>query len=292
MYRLLSILSNYRNTILFVILEGIAIFMIVSYNDHQRQLMGDTFLDTRLVFQDASNSVSDYFNLRYENRQLQDESKILYKRVDSLERLVKAYESRVGVDSITTAISERMLAKESFDYIPCRVIKSTTHKNYNYLSLNKGAEDGVTPGMGVISPKGIAGKVIRVGKQYSLALSALNVGFKLTLQAIDHEGEMVEGNVGVYVWNGGDPRYAFLTIIPETVNLEVGYEVVTSGNSTVFPAGFKVGTIYSKDEAPQDGFHNARIKLATDFNSLGNVYLLAARHKTAMDSLEVNLPEE
>ncbi|MEL6850243.1 MAG: rod shape-determining protein MreC, partial [Bacteroidota bacterium] len=223
MYRLLTLLSSYRNAILFVVLELVAFFLIINNNNRQRHLMGDALFDMTSSMSQSKGSVRQYFDLREQNEDLRQRSTDLEKKLDEAEKKIQAYEALLALDTLPKMSIDSLLSHESYIYIPARVIKNTIHKNYNYFTVNKGRLDGVVEGMGVVSPQGVAGKVIDMGDHYSLGLSALNVSFKLTLQAIDASGESFEGNIGIYEWKGGDPRYADLTYIPETVSLQEGF---------------------------------------------------------------------
>ena len=133
------------------------------------------------------------------------------------------------------------------------------------------------------------GKVIKVSNHYSLVISGLNVSFSLLVKAVQPGEPLSKGHVGIYEWEGSNPHEGSLTYIPETVEIKVGDQIVTSGYQSVFPSGYKVGIIDQIGDS-QDGYHDADIRLSTDFHALGNVYLVSALHKDTLDSLEANIP--
>ncbi|MEZ4772877.1 MAG: rod shape-determining protein MreC [Bacteroidia bacterium] len=290
MLRLLAFFSAYRNTILFLILEGVALYMVVNYNDHQRHQMGDFLLESTSAFYEKRASVNYYFHLIRDNEHLKDENIYLREQLLNAKNHIAQMEARMGKDSLVQLLLKDSTAdRSSFSFISARVIKNSTNKTYNYLVMDKGAADGVEPDMGVVSPEGIVGRVIRVSDRYSLALSALNVDFKLILNTLSPDRKEEDMNVGFYEWRGGDPRHAFLTYIPETAKLDTGYTVVTSVNSQIFPPGYVVGKISRLGKQTQDGFYNAQMELSANFNSLTNVYLISSSNKAVLDSLEKNL---
>lgn len=294
MLRLFTFFSNNRNLILFLGLELIALYLVTRANDHQRHLMGDAALRASSRMYQWKSNVSSFFALRDENQQLMDENILLRTELVQARRMLEAIQTSSKEDSLQLLKLRMAPEKEPFSYLTAHVIKNSTHRTYNYITLDKGSREGVKVGMGVVAPKGIVGKVIRVSEDYSLVLSALNVDFKLPLQAIisADESNKEAVNIGFYEWSQGDPRYADLTYIPETVPLDTGYQVVTSGYSTVFPAGYVVGKISWLESKAEDGYYKARLKLSADFNNLGNVYLIEATHGVIMDSLSNNLPIE
>ena len=200
-------------------------------------------------------------------------------------------ESEVYKDSIRK-FSIDTTRTDSFQYIPALVIKNTTYRSYNYLTVNQGAKDGIVPGIGVVTTSGIVGRVIEVAQEYSLVQSALNVDFRVSLTALNPKTEEKIGSIGFYNWEGKRTDRAKLTFIPETVALDTGYVVVTAGNSTIFPPGYTVGSILSIRSDQSDGFYDLEMELETDFNQLRYVYLIKPNNKTILDKLEEDYPTE
>ncbi len=291
MYRLISFLSTQRNLILFLVLEVVAFRLLVTYNDHQRHQFGDRMYEVAASMHDVSSSFQDFRRRAAEYDERVVEIKGLKETVDSLQGLVRAYEESTRTDTLDSirVVATPPEVKESYSYIPCRVVRNSVDKIYNYITIDKGTEDGIEPNMGVIAPDGIVGRVIKVGPRYSLILSALNVGFKLTLQTVS--GDSLSESIGVYEWDGRRTSEARLTFIPETVLLQEGTSVVTSGYSTLFPAGYPVGKVKEIGVGGEDGFYDATIELSTDFHRLGTVFCIKAHHRAEIDSLSVAIPE-
>jgi rod shape-determining protein MreC len=252
--------------------------------------MGDALMDFSASIHGTRSDIKGYFSLREENDSIREDNRILRERLAEVEMQIEKYQSLAGLDSLENVKLQTTTKEKPYSFIPAHIVRNTIHRNYNYLVLDKGSKDGVTKDMGVVSPQGVAGRVIRVGSNYSVALSGLNITFRLSLQALDTEGNWVAGTVGVYEWTGGDPRFAYLTSIPETAELKNNYEVVTSAHSLIFPPGYKVGKVQEMGDVPEEGFFNARIKLATDYSKLDNVYLVKSSFKASIDSLSLNLP--
>lgn len=291
MLRLFSFLSQFRNVLLFVGLELFALILIVRVNNHQRHIVGDAMLDVTNGMQDFEGGITDYLYLREKNIALANEKAALERQVHRMRQQMALLDSQIEKDSITRMQIDTSRT-DSFEYIPALVIKNTTHRSYNYLTVNKGKADGVVPGIGVVATSGIVGRVIEVADKYSLVQSALNVDFRVSLTAIEPGRDQTIGSIGFYAWNGMSRDQAQLTYIPETVDLDTGYVVVTAGNSTIFPPGYNVGTISSRKRDQSDGFYELEMDLKTDFNQLRYVYLIKPNNKEIIDSLEINYPIE
>lgn len=292
MFRLFSLLSENRNLLLFLLLEGIAFSLIVSRNDLQRQRFGNGMMVYAVRMQAWRSSVNEFLNLREENRRLAEHNRQLMEQVDLYKKRWQAYQGLATRDSsVRQVLGDTLAHSEEFDFLPCQVIKNTVHKNYNYLILNQGAAEGIGQDMGVISPQGIVGRVIKVNEHYAIVQSALNVDFKLTIKAIPPGSRDSSGSIGFFEWPGRSPRRASMAFVPETAPLERGYEAVTSEESLLFPPGLPVGVISRTGRNTQSGFFDAEIELAADFANLSTVYVIRARHKDSIDSLEYQLPK-
>ena len=60
------------------------------------------------------------------------------------------------------------------------VINNSINQRNNHFTIDKGINDGIRKGMGVISPHGIAGIIDQVGKEYSTAISILHSAHRIS----------------------------------------------------------------------------------------------------------------
>ncbi len=285
MFRILKFLTEYRNLVYWFILQFICLIIIINYNNHQRHEVGDNVLILSRKMQSGRANVKKYFNLDTENEILKEENLVLHQKIEYLKSRLNYTEGILRLDSNKiTAFDTSKIQKQLYTYIPCRAINNTTERNYNYITMDKGSDDGVKVGMGVISPRGIAGRVIRVTKDYSLALSMLNLNFKLSAK------DSRTGNVGMYEWEGGSSRFGYIKYIPQEVELRIGDTIVTSGYSAVFPEGFIIGVL-SDNKDIKGGFYKAKVALSTQFDAIQDLYIVEAKHRGVVDSLTLDLPQ-
>jgi rod shape-determining protein MreC len=138
----------------------------------------------------------------------------------------------------------------------------------NYITLDKGAKDGIKPDMGVVSVRGVVGIVFTVDEHFSVVIPLLNPKSKLSckLNSGDYYGSLS--------WDGRDVHYANLEELPNHVEFQKGDTVVTSGFSAIFPPGLPVGTVVEMDNSRDHNFYSLKVKLATDFQRLKNVRVI------------------
>ena len=150
----------------------------------------------------------------------------------------------------------------TYEYITAGVVNNNTIYMNNYITINKGAKDGIRPDMGVISPHGVAGIVMTVKSHYSVVIPILNTKLNISCKVKNTDF------FGPLSWIGGDVEYAFLEELPTHAVFEVGDTIVTSGYSAMFPPGIMVGIVDSYGKQRDDNFYSLKVRLATDFRSL------------------------
>lgn len=305
MWRIIRFLSRFGNLILFLFLELVALLIIVNVNKPHREISQGFLTEISGAFSEVQASIGGYFNLGAENDKLMAQNARLEAQLITLRDSLNSYRFRrvpdldflmlpdsvrkdsVAMDSIVKVLlPDSLLPVGGYQFVPCRAVNNSVHLNYNYITLNKGRNQGVEPDMGLISPQGIAGQVIGVSANYALALSVLNKKFRMSAQLLHNK------NVGTLTWEGESADYAHLNFIPQTSRIRVGDTVVTSGYSTVFPPNYFVGTVADYNAETQDGFFEVRVQLATDFRSLDNLFLVRHQYKAEIDSLEAKKATE
>lgn len=264
MDRLLNFVFQYRAFFTFLLLVLFCSWLIVENNQYQstRYFNSSNRIAANII--SFSQGVREYFSLRKINSDLAEENA----------RLRSDLQRYVAVDSMYTDTTRR------FDFVSARVINNSVMMFKNYITVNKGSEDGVAPGMAVISTKGAIGKVKSVSDHYSVLISLLNV---------DEQMSSVlkrTGHFGTAQWDGTDPRFINLNYIPRHVTPQVGDTVVTSGYNAVFPPDVLVGIVKNvnlREEAP---FWEIKLELAQDFSRLAFVEIVRSYLKKEKDSLE------
>ncbi|MEQ9302680.1 MAG: rod shape-determining protein MreC, partial [Marinoscillum sp.] len=167
-----------------------------------------------------------------------------------------------------------------YKLIKARVINNTFRRSMNYMTLDAGKNDGVFPGMGVISGFGIAGQVKSASGNYATVTSLLHRNL-LVSSSISRTKTLCSVQ-----WDGVSPLEAELKFVPRHIEIAVGDSVVTSGFNSIFPEGIMIGTISSFSLDDNDVFYHAKVKLSVDFSSLNYVFLVENMLFDEQDSLQ------
>lgn len=226
---------------------------------------------------EVSNNVTSYFNLRDINEDLNRRNAALEKEVINLREKLQNYAEKEFTD---TLVPDNDV--DHFDFIVAHVINNSISRPYNYITLDKGAADGVQAELGVIDQNGIVGIVSVVGQRSARVISLLNPKLRLSckIKNSDHFGSLV--------WDGNDPTVALLEELPRHTVYNPGDTIVTSGYSAVFPPGLPVGIILDDDRDHNENFFTLKVRLFADFTALGNVQIITNNYSEEIASLEHN----
>lgn len=276
MRSLIQFFVKYSTGMLFIVLVLISLALLFSGNLYQQSIyLTSAGAVTSSVYSTA-HGITGYFNLRSINEDLQLSNARLESRVLNLENEIAELRTRVPLDSTEA----RQLQAHRFDFVMASVINNNVNLPRNYFTINRGAQAGVEPGMGVVSQSGIAGIVGVVGPHTARVISLLNVSQHFSVKV---KGT---GTVGSLEWREGNPDIAYVGELPRHVKYHVGDTIVTSGFSTTFPEGIPVGVVMGQIKTADDNFFTLKVRLATDFHELSTVRVIKDEYKAELDSLQ------
>lgn len=225
-----------------------------------------------------TNGVTSYFSLRDINDDLQRRNSDLELEVYRLKAELRERDERAYADTMTVDS-----ALTRYHFIIANVINNSINHTHNYITIQKGSLDGIEPEMGVMDQNGIVGIVNVVGPHTSRLISVLNPYLRLSCKV---KGQ---SQVGSLVWDGRDPSEAILEELPKHASFVKGDTIVTSGYSSVFPEGVPVGTVLSGMRDREDNFYTLRVKLFTDFTTLGTVRVINDHMRDELREVEREL---
>jgi len=256
--------------IVYLLLMIFSIGQVFRFNIYQQSYYFNTSSAFFNGMSRMKTGVTDYFKLADINKALADENRLLRESLG---------ENKLVSDS------QQVLVKDSsgnlkYTYLSANVVQFTTHLQNNFITIDKGSNQGIKKDMAVLSPSGIAGIVIDVSADFSLVLSAINSQFKAT--PMIPAANFRDGSVS---WNGKDPTVIQLNGVSRFEKITPGMDVLTSNYSVKFPAGVSIGKIFKVDKTGGSSFYDIDVKLSTDFRKLSHVYVVNYRHSAQIDTL-------
>ena len=264
MRNLLEFLAKYNHWFVFLLLEVVSAVLLFRFNTYQGSVWVSTANAVVGKVYEWNSAVESFFSLTRVNEELSVRNFYLERQVSQLGRLY-------GELTRDTTFVERNGLKllSQYKLIQAKVIDNTLDNPYNLMTINRGRLDGVKPDMGVACGNGIAGIVFLVSDHYSVVMPVLNVKSRISCTIRNR------GYVGYLQWYGGDPSVAYVEDIPRHARFRRGDWVVTSGYSSIFPAGVLVGKIVQVYNSRDGLSYRLKVQLTTNFGDLRDVYVIS-----------------
>lgn len=133
--------------------------------------------------------------------------------------------------------------QSSYPLIPVEIVAKDLISTNSFMTVSAGTDAGVEVGMPVINSEGLVGQIIITSKPYSQVLPYSNSMFRVSAQVEDTRA------YGIVTWSGELMKELVLQFVPETIPVEIGQSVVTSGYSNRFPPGIPIGEVKRIDKS-------------------------------------------
>jgi rod shape-determining protein MreC len=283
MSQLFGILYKIRHFFIFLILQGICFFLISKNNVYWEVTAFNSTNSLVAKSMTLNQGIHEYLNLDKINDQLVLENKILRTQLTKKNEDLALGGTGYKVDSN---------ASKRYSYIVAKVIKSSQNLSDNYITIDKGTNDGLKPGMGVICPQGVVGQIMTCNENYSRISSILHSNFSISSEILNKtlKKENVRA-LGIGKWESGNPSIISLNNVDRFKSIFKGDTVVTSMQNSVFPPQIMVGRISKLQVNQTEAFYQINVRLSTDFSSLIYVYVVNNKLVEKENALEKK-PEE
>ncbi len=227
------------------------------------------------VFRAVSNAWSGYVGLvgtAADNHRLDAEvSRLRLENYYLQQRLVQA-RGRAELDEYRAGLASHTLAAKVIARGPTRIARE--------LFLDRGRDHGVRPGMAVVVPTGIVGKVEAAHGASSMVL--------LVDDAKAGVGALLGQSGALGVLRGMTSSLCRIDYVPPYVAVRVGEQVYTSGLDGIFPPGVPVGEVVSVETTPE--LRAIAVSLHTDLDRVRDVaVVLRAEHESLPDTVQMHL---
>lgn len=269
MRNLLNFLARYNQLIIFLILEGIAIYLLSTRNTYHNSRVVRGIQGITNGIEEKISNIRSYFHLREINQALALENALIKNKIEHL-----VTKENPLISSVSDTIYQQQYVITS-----AKVIVNSVNSQKNFFTLNKGKKQGLAVDMAVTSGEGIAGVIVGCSDNFSVAMSVLNLDFRLSARIKSN------GYFGSLSWDGRDYRHVVLSEIPQHVTFGVGDTVETTGFSAIFPEGIIIGTVSDLEKSGGD-FYRIKVALITDFKKLHFVNVIGNLRRKEQLELE------
>jgi len=268
MKKLLRFLYDYRDLLIFLLLESVSLSLL--FNHHVQKEVKKLNSSHALI----GNIYELMTDLRMHAKWKASYQQILVENASLREYILQQQEM------IEKQGSMEQPTTRQFDVIPAQVINNSIICTKNYLTINKGTNSGIAPGMGVITKDGVVGRVKAVSEHFATIISLLHTDIHISAKLAS------SGVMGTVRWLGHNPRQVNLLYIPRHLTIEVGDRVVTSGYNATFYDGVTIGKVSHVKLDKAAMFYEILVDLSTDLSALQHVYVVKNHLSREQDSLE------
>lgn len=258
-------IRRYFVFLLFLVLQGVALWMLFNYNRFHHTVFLGVASEVTGSLNTQVDKVDDYFHLREENKRV-------HHMNDSLMNLLRGSflntdtAQRIVIDSTRY---DTLTKNRRYLYRDAKVVYNSVNSEHNYLQLNRGANAGIRDNMAVISSDGAAvGVVVNVSPNFSQVMSLLHTSNSVSAAL------KKTGDAGTVVWDAASPQFVTLKGIPKNIEVKRGDTVLTSVYSYNFPPGFIIGRVANITADAASGFQLIKVKTAVNFASIQQVFVV------------------
>lgn len=195
-------------------------------------------------------------SLKHSMEELLEENNKLRSESAELERLRTLYE-----------LDQNYL---SYDKVAARVIARDSDKWFQIFRVDKGAADGIEPGMNVLSGGGLVGIVTEVGNNYSMVRSIIDEESAVyAMSQISADTCLVRGNTQLF-----EDGLLELANMDKNARINDGDAIVTSNLSTKFLPGLLIGYASGISVNAQHLSKSGYLIPVADFDDLREVLII------------------
>jgi rod shape-determining protein MreC len=213
-------------------------------------------------------SVRDLWNNYAELRGARDENQALKQQVADLE--LRLQEQR-ALAARTARLRELLQLQQAtpLPTLAAEVIGGNPNPmpGIREITIGRGTADGVLPGMAIISPRGIVGRVIGQPAAHAARVQLLIDG-NAAAGAVTERARAGGMVVGVE----GEPLLA-MELVSNLQDVKSGDLVVSSGVDGIYPKGYAIGWVETAERG-KGLYLTISVRPAVDFNSLEEVLVV------------------
>ena len=261
---------------LFLVLASVSIILLILSSTGRMgpiegalSAIGKPFLN---VFNDLGRQVDNVASTVRELSTLRSENRRLQALVDTLTiDNARLADAQIENQQMRELLRFRQL-NPFYDFrggqVIARVISRGPTNYLSSLSIDLGTEQGIQPGMPVVTERGLVGRVLKVGPTTSTVLLITDPASGVQAM-IKRENSRAIGVVSGQA--GSEP---VMDYIAQEADVAAGDEVITSGLGGNFPKGLTIGQVVEVKKKDFDMYQQAVVRPTVDFNRLEFVLII------------------
>ena len=270
-------IADVKDYIITAFILLLAIGMMVSRHDGGLQNLRKISVATLSYLEQPLSNIRVYRQAVSTNSYLHRQNILLQ---DELSRLRSVEQQNRILRSLLNLQQE-----SSYPLVPVKIVAKDLISMNSSMTVSAGLSDGIEPGMPVINSDGLVGQIIISQNNFSQVLPYSNSMFRVSAQ--------IEGTraYGIVSWPDRGAKELVMLYVPETIPVEPGQVVQTSGFGNQYPAGIPIGVVTRIE--PDDGVQTQTIYLEafTDLYTIAEGFVVQFRPDTTIINLNAEQQE-
>jgi rod shape-determining protein MreC len=255
-----------QTVVIILVVVGLVTLALGGYFSPVTNWFSRIIVDAQTWVSDRYMAVVDFLTVPRNVASLQQSNTELEAEVARLQTQVIDLQQQVTETNILSALVDFARANPEYSYKAASVIGLDPSPFLRYVIINAGSNEGILPGMPVVTDKGLVGRVdavIAEGARVQLVTDAASA-VDVRLQASNTEA-MLEGSV---------TGELSLNMISQDAVIQAGDVVLTSGLGGTYPPNLLVGQVVSIRKLQSELFQQAAIQPNVDFTRLQFVLVI------------------
>jgi rod shape-determining protein MreC len=255
-----------QTVVIILVVVGLVTLALGGYFSPVTNWFSRLTVDAQTWVSERYMAVVDFLTVPRNVASLQQSNTELEAEVARLQTQVIDLQQQVTETNILSALVDFARANPEYSYKAASVIGRDPSPFLRYVIINVGSNEGVLPGMPVVTDKGLVGRVdavIAEAARVQLVTDAASA-VDVRLQASNTEA-MLEGSV---------TGELSLNMISQDAVIQAGDVVLTSGLGGTYPPNLLVGQVVSIRKLQSELFQQAAIQPNVDFTRLQFVLVI------------------
>ena len=256
-------ISRFRDSLLLVFYILLSSAMMLSNDSAIVEGLRSSSLRSVGLIQGTISEIDSYFALRKKNRKLfLENTKLAYKSYQMQDALLENLRLHKLLEFTDHSEYQFILAKiigfSPIDFVTGYLVK------FNQA-------DSVKKNSAVITPDGLVGKIIKVSSRYAICQNLLDANSRVSVR-LQRSREL-----GILRWDGN--KGLLLENISNTIDIQKGEVLFTSGMSRTYPPNIKAGIVTSVHKNEEALFQTIYVKPVVNFDKLEELVIIKSGKK-------------
>ena len=264
--------SKVRTVLIIAILlaVGLAVLSNLTGVDYPGMLVQSIMTPLRAGVSTLRDQAQQYYSYMFNYESLAAENAALKEQLAQMQSDARTADAVSRENDRLRALVDLLAAHEDYKLVDAYVISWGSVEWSSTLTINRGANLGIEPGMCAITENHeLIGLVTEVGPNYAVIKTVLDSSLQISasLASSGHSG-MVQGN-----YTSGRSDLLRMDYLPSSAIIRNNDQVVTAG-STMYPRDLILGYVVDADFDSTGVAKYALLKPAADIQSLEQVFIL------------------